>query len=70
MKYEIWLLGGPAPEFQSLFAAGTSLCLRDRETLLNLPKGELQLVITTQPREYSEYDSDEESGMYSSSDVD
>ena len=70
MKYEIWLQGGPAPEFQNLFAAGTSLCLRDLEKLQNLPKGELQLVITTQPRETSEYDSDEESGMYSSSDVD
>ena len=62
--------GGPAPEFQNLFAAGTSLCLRDLEQLRNLPKGELQLVITTQPREPSVYDSDEESGMYSSSDVD
>ena len=70
VKYEIWIQGGPAPSFQRLFSAGGQVCLRDPQRLQNLPKGPLQLVITTEPAEPAVYDSDEESGMYSSSDVD
>ena len=64
MKYEIWIQGGPAPDYQRLFAAGAQVCLRDPERLQNLPKGALQLVITTEAAEPAVYDSDEESGMY------
>ena len=68
VKYEIWIQGGPPPDFQRLFTAGAQVCLRDPQKLQNLPKGPLQLVITTQPAEPAVYDSDEESGMYSSTD--
>ena len=68
VKYEIWLLGGPHPDLQRLFTAGSQICLRDGEKVQTLPKGALQLVITTEPPETAVYDSDEESGMYSSTD--
>ena len=68
VKYEIWIQGGPPPDYQRLFTAGAQVCLRDAQRLKNLPRGALQLVITTEPAEPAVYDSDEESGMYSSTD--